>query len=282
MGHERGPSPRAKKRFGQHFLTDRNIIRKIVATAGVGEGDRVLEIGPGTGVLTEELLAAGAAVVAVEVDRDLISLLNERFEGRRLTVVEADALKVSFVDMARERGGPMKLVANLPYYISGPLLAKLLDERAAFSVMVLMFQKEVAVRITSGPGSRDYGSLSVLSQAFTDVKKEFDVPARLFTPRPKVDSSVVSFRVLDAPRADVGDEAFFRRVVRSGFGTRRKTLLNALSSLGLGKEEITGALKDAGIDPGRRAETLGVGEFAALARALRARFGAASGGGTLP
>jgi len=269
MSGEKGlPRLRAKKKFGQHFLNDRNIIRKIVEAAGVKEGDLVLEIGPGTGMLTRELLETGAAVVAVEVDRDLIALLRERFQEGSLTVIPADALKMSYTALAEEFGGRFKLVANLPYYISGPLLSKLLTERAAFSIMVLMFQKEVAVRIASGPGSRDYGNLSVLSQAFTDVRREFDVPSRLFSPKPKVDSSVVSLRVLDEPRISIDDESFFRTVVRSAFGTRRKTLLNSLSSLGLEKADIAGALQEAGVDPGRRGETLDLNEFARLAHAL--------------
>lgn len=281
MTIENGGRPRAKKRFGQHFLNDRNIIRKIVAAAGVKEGDLVLEIGPGTGVLTEELLLAGARVWAVEVDAELIEFLKGRFQTESLTIIPADALKVSYEELARGAGGRLKLVANLPYYISGPLLSKLLTERAAFSIMVLMFQKEVAVRITSGPKSRDYGNLSVLSQALTDVKREFDVPARLFSPKPKVDSSVVSFRVLDSPKIEFEDEEFFRKVVRSAFGARRKTLLNALSSLG-GKEEMLGALEEAGIDPKRRGETLDLDEFGALSRAIYKRLVKEKKQGTLP
>lgn len=274
MAAENLPRTRAKKKFGQHFLNDRNIIKKIVEAAGVAEGDLVLEIGPGTGVLTRELLDRGARVVAVEVDRDLISLLDERFADDDFTLIQADALKMSYTALSQEYGGRFKLVANLPYYISGPLLSRLLTERAAFSIMVLMFQKEVAVRIAAGPGSRDYGNLSVLSQAFTDVKREFDVAAHLFSPKPKVDSSVVSFRVLDEPKIRIDDENFFRSVVRSAFGTRRKTLLNSLSSLGLAKADTLGALEEAFIDPGRRGETLDLNEFASLAHALYRRAGA--------
>jgi 16S rRNA (adenine1518-N6/adenine1519-N6)-dimethyltransferase len=282
MTDESIPRPRAKKKFGQHFLNDRNIIRKIVEAAGVKKGDLVLEIGPGTGVLTRELLDAGASVTAIEVDSDLIPLLTGRFEGEDLKIIHSDALKTSYTSLARERAGRFKLVANLPYYISGPLLSRLLTERAAFSIMVLMFQKEVAVRIAAGPGSRDYGNLSVLSQAFTDVKREFDVPAHLFTPKPKVDSSVVSFRVLDEPKIKMEDEKFFRAVVRSAFSTRRKTLLNSLSSLGLPKADTLEAIKEAGIDPGRRGETLDLNEFSTLAAALYQRADGRKNSGTLP
>lgn len=283
MNNEKGlPRPRAKKKFGQHFLNDRNIIRKIVEAAGVKEGDLVLEIGPGTGMLTRELLDAGGRVIAVEVDKDLIGLLRERFQEDDLTIIPADALKMSYTALSQEYGGRFKLVANLPYYISGPLLSKLLTERAAFSIMVLMFQKEVAVRIAAGPGNRDYGNLSVLSQAFTEVKREFDVPAHLFSPKPKVDSSVVSFRVLDQPKIEIDDESYFRTVVRAAFGTRRKTLSNSLSVLGLGKADILGALQEAGVDPVRRGETLDLNEFERLAHALYLRPGREKDPGTLP
>lgn len=258
----------AKKRFGQHFLIDKNIIRKIVAAAGVKEGDTVLEIGPGTGALTEGLIDAGAKVVAVEVDLDLIESLREKFPPEKLELIRADALKLSFPELAAQYGTRFKLVSNLPYNISGPILAKFLEERSAFSLMVLMFQKEVAERIVSGPGTKEYGVLSVYSQAFTDVKKEFDVPSRLFVPRPKVDSSVVRFAVLDSPRVEIADERFFKAVVRSAFGTRRKMLSNALQTLGMEKGLILSALVEAGIDPVRRGETLNLNEFSRLTLAL--------------
>lgn len=263
------PVPYPKKKFGQHFLTDKNLIRKIVSAALVHEGDRALEIGPGRGALTEGLLDAGAFVTAIEVDKDLAEVLKERFKGTgRLEIITADALKTSFVELSRERKARFKLVSNLPYNISGPILAKFLNEREAFTLMVLMFQKEVAERIASGPGSKEYGVLSVLSQAYTDVKIEFNVSRNLFTPRPKVDSSVVSFRVLDKPKVAIEDENFFRSVVRSAFGTRRKTLLNALKTLGFEKEMIQKALLSSGIDPVRRGETLTLDEFARLTSAF--------------
>lgn len=267
-----GPRPaRPKKRYGQHFLTDRNIVRKIVSAAGVSEGERVLEIGPGTGMLTEGLIEAGARVLAIEVDEGLADGLREKFPPERVEVIRGDALKLSFRELSSGRGERFKLVANLPYYISGPMLAKLLDEREAFTLMVLMFQKEVGDRIVSGPGSRDYGILSVLAQTYTEVKKEFDVPARLFFPKPKVDSTVLSFRVLDSPKIPVPDERFFKTVVRAAFGSRRKMLVNSLTLTGLGKSEAEGALREAGIDPGRRGETLDLNEFGRLARVLHER-----------
>ena len=262
---------RPKKRFGQHFLTDRNIVRKIVEAAGVAPGDHVLEIGPGTGMLTAGLIEAGAKVLAIEVDRELAEGLKGRFQPDSFEVMTVDALKLSYRGLASERNVKYKLVANLPYYISGPILSKLLEEREAFSIMVLMFQKEVATRLASGPGSRDYGILSVIAQAFTDVKKEFDIPSRLFFPKPKVDSSVLSFRVLDGPRIALDDEAFFKKVVRGAFGSRRKMLINSLTIPGLEKKEIGEALLEASIDQSRRGETLNLNEFGRLAHALYLR-----------
>lgn len=258
----------AKKKYGQHFLTDRNIIAKIVRTAAIAEGDHVLEIGPGRGALTEQLLAAGASVLAIEVDPALAGGLEQSFAGARFEVMRADALKVSYTALARARGCRFKAVANLPYNISGPLLAKFIGEREAFSMMVLMFQKEVAERIAASPGTKEYGSLSVLSQVYTDVKLEFDLGPHLFFPKPKVTSSVVSLRVLDEPRVHICDPAFFRSVVRAAFSTRRKMLPNALKTIGFEKEEAFDALSKAGIDPQRRGETLSLGEFSSLASAL--------------
>lgn len=261
--------PFAKKRFGQHFLTDKNLLKKIVRAASVKPGDRVLEIGPGRGALTEAILEAGAKVTAIEVDRDLAAYLKERFSAdERIEILTIDALKASFTELSKERDCRFKIVSNLPYNISGPILAKFLDERAAFTLMVLMFQKEVAVRIASKPGTKEYGILSVISQAYADVKIEFHVSRHLFSPKPNVDSSVVSFKLLEAPRFPIEDEEFFKEVVRSAFGQRRKTLHNALKALGIGIEDITKALTDTNIAPQRRGETLSVEEFGRLSNEL--------------
>lgn len=266
------PFPRPKKKFGQHFLLDKNIIRKIVAAAQISEGDCVIEIGPGTGALTEGLLQAGARVLAIEVDRDMVGFLKEKFPD--LEVINQDALRLSYSWLSKERKERFKVVSNLPYNISGPILARFLSEREAFTRLVLMFQKEVAERLVARPGTKAYGTLSVFTQAFTDVKIEFNVSKNLFTPRPKVDSSVVSMKVLPEPKVEIGDEAFFRAVVRAAFGTRRKTLTNALKSLGLEKDLVAAALEEAGIDPQRRGETLDLKEFSILAGALSRLKGA--------
>ncbi|OGP24910.1 MAG: ribosomal RNA small subunit methyltransferase A [Deltaproteobacteria bacterium GWC2_56_8] len=257
-----------KKRLGQHFLKDKNIIRKIVSAGAVKEGDTVLEIGPGRGALTGALLETGATVVAVEADRALSGYLKGVFTTDKLRLVTGDALKVSFAEFSGGIGTRLKAVSNLPYNISGPLLAKFLEERAAFSVLVLMFQKEVAERIVAHPSTKEYGTLSVYAQAFTEAKIAFNIPAHLFTPPPKVTSSVVVFKVLDEPKVEIADERLFKAVVRASFGTRRKTLLNSLVFLGYEKAVVAEALFHAGIDPGRRGETLSIDEFAALTRAF--------------
>ncbi|MBI5971274.1 MAG: ribosomal RNA small subunit methyltransferase A [Deltaproteobacteria bacterium] len=260
-----------KKRLGQHFLTDRNIVRRIISVAGIREGDSVLEVGPGKGILTQGLLSAGGRVTAIELDPALVHTLKERFASfKGFEVIRADALKVSFLELAG--GRVFKVVSNLPYNISGPITAKFIEERAAFSSLTLMFQKEVAMRLTATPGTKDYGGLSVFSQVWADVKREFDVSRNVFSPRPKVDSSVVSFKFLSVPRVAINDEAAFKKVVKAAFGTRRKTLLNSLKTLGLSREEIERALKKTGIDPQRRGETLTTAEFGRLTEGLHAHL----------
>lgn len=262
---------RPKKRLGQHFLTDKNIVRRIISVADILEGDHVLEVGPGKGILTEGLLNAGARVIAVEFDPALVHALKEKFAYfKGFEVIEADALKISFLELARGRGCVFKAVSNLPYNISGPITAKFIDERAVFSSLTLMFQKEVALRLAAAPGTKDYGGLSVFSQVWADVKRELDVSRNVFFPKPKVESAVVSFRFLPSPKVEIKDEAVFKKVVKAAFGTRRKTLLNALQTLGLSREAISQALAKSAIDPQRRGETLTLAEFSRLAVELQA------------
>ena len=266
-----------RKRLGQHFLKDKFIIGRIVEAAGITAGEHVLEIGPGTGTLTRALLDAGARVTAVEIDPRLSESLEGIFKGvDAFSLVRGDALKISFVDLLSEGpAGPgagghatFKVVSNLPYNISGPVLFKFIEERAAFTTLTLMLQKEVAGRICTGPGSKAYGILSVLLGVYYDITKEFDVSRGSFSPPPKVDSTVISLRKLDAPRVEVCDYANFAAVVKRAFGARRKMLQNSLMSLGLGKEAVLEALLSASIDPKRRAETLSLAEFSSLATAL--------------
>jgi 16S rRNA (adenine1518-N6/adenine1519-N6)-dimethyltransferase len=271
MNPAKGPAPRPKRRFSQNFLVDPNMAVKIASIVAPCPDDDVVEIGPGTGALTTALLKTGARLLCVEVDKELAERLADTFkQGERFEVIVADALEFSFTGLSKESGKRFKLVSNLPYNISGPMLAKLIDERDAFTAMALMFQKEVAERILARPGTKEYGSLSVLAQAYMDVRREFDVPPRLFRPVPAVMSTVVSLRVLPSPRVEIEDEAWFKRVVRSAFGQRRKTLLNALATLGLDRKVLEEGLSSAGIDSKRRGETLSIEEFAKLSAALKA------------
>src|SRR3989304_7418597 len=207
-----GLSPR--KRFGQNFLIDKNIADKIVDALGLTAGDAIIEIGPGLGVMTVRDLGAGVKVLAIEIDRDLAGILEQRLHDKgNLEIINADALKVSYKELADKYGikpaatgkQKLKLVSNLPYNISTPIIFKFLEEREAFSMLVLMLQKEVAERIVSRPDTKEYGVLSVLIQLLADVAVEFDVPPSCFYPEPKVYSSVVRFNILQRPRIDVDD-----------------------------------------------------------------------------
>ncbi len=264
-----------RKRFGQHFLVDKNVILKIVSAAGVEKGDTILEVGPGRGALTEIFLDKGARVLTIEIDRDLSKALKKRFSGNPdFELVEADVLKVSFVELAGRYGCKFKVVSNLPYNISGPVVVKFLEQRRAFSSLTLMLQKEVALRLTATPATKDYGALTVLTRAYVDAKVEFDVQPGSFFPAPKVTSTVISMQVLeksrliDVEKGDM-DEVFFKKVVKSAFAQRRKTLANSMKTLGLPPDVITGARVSTGSDPKKRGETLSLLDFIALTRELR-------------
>ncbi|MBB5519795.1 16S rRNA (adenine(1518)-N(6)/adenine(1519)-N(6))-dimethyltransferase RsmA [Amphiplicatus metriothermophilus] len=254
----------AKKTLGQHFLLDLNLTRKIARVAGVEPGDRALEIGPGPGGLTRALLEAGAETVAVERDARCLAALAEleaAYPGR-LRVIEGDGLAVD--ERALLRPGPAKIVANLPYNISTELLVKWLranhESAPLWSVMTLMFQKEVADRILAAPGSKTYGRLSVIAQAASRPARAFDLPARAFTPPPKVDSSVLVFSPTPA-RLDF--LTTLERVTHAAFAQRRKMLRSSLKAL-LG-EALEAALEDAGVEPTARAENVTVEQFIKLA-----------------
>lgn len=270
--------PRAKKSLGQHFLTDRSVLARIITAAGITAGDRVLEIGPGRGALTRALVEAGARVTAVELDRDLVPLLERQFTASgQLEVVPADILRVDLRQLLTERsGGPWKLVANLPYNISSPLLFRFLEVRELFSCLVLMLQKEVGERLVAVPGTSAYGVLSLLLPLHFAIDRVCTVHPGSFFPRPQVDSLVLRFQPLPAPRTEVGNEELFRRVVKGAFGQRRKTLANALRGADLTADPslLDRALAEAGIDPRRRGETLSQEEFARLSRTLGGFLGA--------
>jgi len=270
---------RARKSLGQNFLIDGNIINKIVDAAEVEEDDVVVEIGPGLGALTAVLATRAKKVLAVEIDRGLVLALAEALSGTdRVEVICRDALKTDFDELVREktggacgRGGkPYKLVGNLPYYITSPLLLHLFLKRFNLSRMVAMVQQEVAARLTAQPGTKDYGALTVAVNYFTQPAFLFRVPRTVFYPAPAVDSAVVRFEMLKKPPVTVREEGLFFKVVRASFGQRRKTLLNSLSGAGLGltREDCLVVLNNAGIDFNRRGETLDLHEFARVTEAM--------------
>lgn len=261
---------RPLKSLGQNFLVDRNIIQKIIASAGLERGDSVLEVGPGRGALTGFLAAAAERLLLVEYDHLLASALAETYrEEPRVRVVDGDVLAVDLPALLGDGGGRWKVVANLPYNISTQVLFRFLELRSRLSRMVLMLQKEVGDRLVASPGSADYGVTTVLLGLWFHIRREFIVPPGCFNPRPKVDSVVMSFVPLDAPRVRVGNEELFRRVVKSAFAMRRKTLANCLKRDGLvPPEELQPLLLRCGIEGGRRGETLSMEEFARLSRCL--------------
>ena len=278
---------KAKKSLGQNFLIDTRVSQRIVDVVSPLATDIIIEIGPGTGALTELLASRTGWVTAVELDRRLAGQLEIKL-GRfnNVSLVWQDALAVDWGQLAGsaklellgkrpEIGDPrVRVVANLPYYISTALIEKLLAERALIFDMTLMLQKEVAERITSGPGSRDYGYLSVLVQTYCTTTELFSVPASAFKPAPKVESAVVRLKVREQPAVVAEDEARFFAVVRACFAQRRKTILNnlkAAASQMTFQRSIEEALHSAGVETSRRAETLSLEEFEMLANALYTR-----------
>ena len=247
-----------RKRFGQHFLTDRHYIGRLVAAINPQPDDLMIEIGPGLGALTHPLLEQLRHLTVVEIDRDLASRLGKAFPPHRLTVHEQDALDFDFAAL----GSGLRVVGNLPYSISSPLLFHLAAAAPALDDLHLMLQKEVVDRMAAKPGTSDYGRLSIMLQYRFDVEPLFGVPPGAFRPSPKVGSAVVRLRPIRTPRCAANDEAFFADIVARAFGQRRKTLRNALK--GAISEQ---ALVQLGIDPGARGEVLSVEEFVAIANA---------------
>lgn len=263
----------AKRSLGQHFLIDQGIAQKIVRLADLKPEDCVVEIGPGMGVLTFLMLPLVKKVVAVELDQGMADWLREKGqEWASLTIIRQDALGFNFAKAAKDVGRKIKIVANLPYNISTPVIFRLLESRLFFSYLTLMLQREVAERIVASPGSKAYGPLSIFTQLYTSPRIVMRVPPEAFYPRPKVESALVRFEILERPRIAIDDTDYFQKVVRASFAQRRKTLLNALmgSSLPLGsKDKVATALEAIDVDPRRRAETLDLEDFQRLAEALK-------------
>ncbi len=261
---------RPKKRLGQNFLIDRNTLDRIVHSCEAGPGANVLEIGPGLGVVTRELAASGANVVCVEKDRSLEPILRDVLSGSpNVDIVIQDFLKLDLPDFLQSRAeGKWTVVGNLPYYITSPIITKLIDSRDLLSSALLMLQREVAGRLQADHEAGDYGSLSVYVQFYCDILSVMKVSRRVFYPVPDVDSELVKLTIRADPRAAVGDEQLFFAIVRAAFGKRRKTLFNALSSsaqLNWTRDQARAILESAGIDGIRRGETLSIDDFAAIA-----------------
>ncbi len=262
---------RPKKRLGQNFLIDRNVLDRLLDAADLAPDSSVLEVGPGLGVVTAEAAKRVGRVVCVEIDRDLKPGLEETLSGcENAEVMIDDFLKLDLADVLGSDPGRWTVIANLPYYITTPILAKLIDAKRHFSAILLMVQREVAQRLRAVAGSDEYGAISVFVQYHCEIESVMRVSRNVFFPIPDVDSELVKLTVRDVPAVSVADEALFFSIVRAAFGKRRKTLLNALSSsadLKWDRQRAHDVLDSAGIDPGRRGETLSLDEFAALANA---------------
>ena len=256
-----------RRALGQHFLRDTGIARQIVGLLAPSARDLVVEIGPGEGALTDELARRSGRLIALEVDTDLLERLRRRLPN--VEALEADARTWDYGTLVRPPGGRVLVVGNLPYSVSKPIVAALLDARAVIDAMALMLQREVAERLAAPPGGKVYGALSVLTQAVCDVELALRVPPGAFRPPPQVESAVVRLTPRAMPRVPPALEARFRDVVKAAFSSRRKTLANALGGglgipLGIAREAAT----TSGVDPGRRAETLTIEEFVELTARL--------------
>ncbi|MGG3560809.1 16S rRNA (adenine(1518)-N(6)/adenine(1519)-N(6))-dimethyltransferase RsmA [Neobacillus rhizosphaerae] len=269
-----------KKSLGQNFLIDTNILKKIVSFADLNENSGAIEIGPGIGALTEQLARSSKKVVAFEIDQRLLPILNDTLSPySNVKVIHKDVLQADVQSvMAEEFQGieDVMVVANLPYYVTTPIIMKLLEEHLPIRGIVCMLQKEVADRISAKPGTKDYGSLSIAVQYYTEAETVMIVPKTVFVPQPNVDSAVIRLTKRNQPAVNVKDEEFFFQVTKASFAQRRKTILNNLTSQlpegKLKKEEILAALSASGVEPTRRGETLSLEEFGTLSDQLYPYF----------
>jgi len=263
---------RPKKRLGQNYLIDRNVLDRLLGAADLRPDSRVLEIGPGLGVVTRELADRVGKVVCVEIDRDLDPILRETLSGfPNVEIIIEDFLKLDLAQLLGSRGGgKWTAIANLPYYVTTPILTRLIDCKQHFDSVLLMVQREVAQRLRANAGGDDYGSITVFVQYHCAIEIIMKVSRNVFYPVPEVDSELIKLIVRDVPPVTVSDEALFFAIVRAAFGKRRKTLVNALSSstaLNWDRPRAEAVLRAACVDPGRRGETLDLDEFAGVANA---------------
>lgn len=261
---------RFKKQFGQNFISDDHLLAKIVEAAEITPEDVVIEIGPGAATLTAALAEKAAQVIAIEIDKDLFPIIERRMaDYSNFELVAGDAMKVDFDALAAKYGAKRyKVVANLPYYITTPIVMRFLEEGFRVSELVIMVQQEVADRFLASPGTKAYGAITAAINYYGSVSRAFNVPRTMFTPRPEVDSSIVKIKCYENKPFEADDEKLLRRVIKAAFGQRRKTLNNALKALNLPKEELDEALKTAEIDASLRGETLSIEEFVCLSNAI--------------
>ena len=263
-----------QKKFGQNFLVDAHVLNKIIAGAGVTKDDCVLEIGPGIGTLTQYLAEAARKVIAVEIDRNLIPILADTLsEYDNITVINEDILKVDIQALVSEHnnGRPIKVVANLPYYITTPIIMGLFESHVPIDNLTVMVQKEVAKRMEVGPGTKDYGALSLAVQYYAKPYIVANVPCNCFMPRPNVDSAVIRLTRHDDPPIEVADERKMFAMIRAAFNQRRKTLVNAVSNapeLGISKDALLSALEEVGLSATIRGEALTLEQFAQLTNVI--------------
>lgn len=262
------------KKFGQNFLIDPHVLDKIISCANITKEDCVLEIGPGIGTLTQFLAEAAGAVVAVEIDNKLIPILEDTLSSyTNVTVLNEDIMKVDIDALVKEHNGgrPIKVVANLPYYITTPIIMSLLEKHVPIESITVMVQREVALRMQAGPGTKDYGALSLAVQYYCEPYLAANVPQNCFMPRPNVDSAVIHLKRFSKPPVEVEDEHLMFALIRASFAQRRKTLVNGITNsaeLSFTKEQVTDALSELSWKPDIRGETLGLEEFAELSDVL--------------
>ena len=259
---------RANKKLGQNFLINEEIIESIVQKAEISKEDTVIEIGPGIGSLTNELISNAKRVIAIELDANMVDILKSRFGiFKNLEIVYGDILKTNINELIQDEEN-VKVVANLPYYITTPIIMKLLEERLKLKSITVMVQKEVGERICSSYKDKEYGAITISIQYFTSPSIIIDVPKENFLPSPEVDSCVIKLDLLDKPRVDVNDEKIFFRLVKGAFSQRRKTIGNSLTCVGKTKQEIEKILDDLKIDKKLRAENLSIQQYAKIANEI--------------
>lgn len=264
-----------QKRYGQNFLIDEHVLGKIIRSAGITEEDFVIEIGPGIGTLTQYLAASAREVAAIEIDDALIPILEDTLSGYdNVTVIHDDVLKVDLTRLAEEKNGgrPVKVVANLPYYITTPIIMGLFENHVPLDSITIMVQKEVADRMKTGPGSKDYGALSLAVQYYARPELVANVPPNCFMPRPRVGSAVIRLTRHEKPPVEVQDEKLMFGIIRASFNQRRKTLVNGLGNapeLQLPKEKTAAVLEEMGLSPSVRGEALDLAGFAELSNRLK-------------